>query len=225
MSRRATPSQHPGQRLVRLVQIRQHRVKTKPGAIVHRRAFLLGMRVDQRRVDIDHYPLRPHPQAPRPIARRRTRAAQRIKQCRLAPDPIDQPERRRVRSDRTEQRLLIPDRPKIRQAIAAVGEHHREIPNHPAWVMPPATLPNADQRNRKIAGEPHPVSDLAEQRHPGMGDQTLSVRRDIYREIAPIALHLQGEPPEQILRTSNTHRITAQADSSAAPTIGAATAS
>ena len=47
------------------------------------------------------------PQAPRPIARRRTRAAQRIKQCRLAPDPIDQPERRRVRSDRTERRLLI----------------------------------------------------------------------------------------------------------------------
>ena len=129
MSRRATSSQHPSERLVGLVQIRQHRMKTKPGAIVHRRAFLLGMRVDQRRVDIDHDPLRPHPQAPRPIPRRRTRGAQRIKQCRLARDPIDQPKRRRIRSDRTEQRLLIPDRPKIRQAIAAVGEHHREIPN------------------------------------------------------------------------------------------------
>ena len=90
--------------------------------------------------------------------------------------------------------------------------------------MPPATLPNARQRSRKLAGEPDPVSNLAEQRRPGMRDQTLSVRRDIYREIAPIALHLQGEPPEQILRTSNTHRIAAQADSSAAPTTGAATA-
>ena len=91
--------------------------------------------------------------------------------------------------------------------------------------MPPATLPNARQRSLKLAGEPDPVSNLAEQRRPGMRDQTLSVRRDIYREIAPIALHLQGEPPEQILRTSNTHRIAAQADSSAAPTTGASTAS
>src|SRR5450755_257603 len=40
----------------------------------------------------------------------------------------------------------------------------------------------------------------------------------MYREIAPIVPHLQGEPPDQILRTSNTHRIAAQADSSAAPT-------
>ena len=91
--------------------------------------------------------------------------------------------------------------------------------------MPPATLPNADEPSRKLASEPDPVSDLAEQRRPGVRDQTLSVRRDIYRETAPSALHLQGEPPEQILRTSNTHRIAAQADSPAAPTTGAATAS
>jgi hypothetical protein len=61
------------------------------------------------------------------------------------------------------------------------------------------------------------VNDLAQQRRPGMRDQTRSVRRDIYRDIAPSALHLQGEPPEQILGTSNTHRIAAQADSPAAP--------
>ena len=41
------------------------------------------------------------------------------------------------------------------------------------------------------------VSDLTQQRRPRMGDQPVSVRRDIYRETAPSALHLQGEPPEQ----------------------------
>ena len=91
--------------------------------------------------------------------------------------------------------------------------------------MTPATLTHPDQRVRELAGEADPVSDLAEQRSARVGDQALSVRRDIYREIAPIALHLQGEPPEWILRASNTRRIAAQADSPAAPTIGAATAS
>jgi hypothetical protein len=75
----------------------------------------------------DHDPLGRHPDAPGTIPRRRTRGAQRIEQRRLAGDPIDQPERRRVRSDRPEQRLLIPDRAKVRQTVAAVGEHHREI--------------------------------------------------------------------------------------------------
>jgi UDP:flavonoid glycosyltransferase YjiC (YdhE family) len=86
-------------------------------------------------------------------------------------------------------------------------------------------LTNPRQRTRKLPGEADPISDFAEQRSTRMRDQALSVRRDIYREIAPIALHLQGEPPESMLQASNTRRIAAQADSSAAPTIGAATAS
>jgi len=47
-------------------------------------------------------------------------------------------------------------------------------PNHPAWIMPSATLTHADQRSRKLAGELDPVSDVAEQRRPGVRDQTLS---------------------------------------------------
>ena len=58
--------------------------------------------------------------------------------------------------------------------------------------MPSATLTHPSQRVRKLAGEPDPVSDLAEQRGARVREQTLSVRREIYREIAPIALHLQG---------------------------------
>ena len=132
MSRRATSPQHPGERLVRLVQIREDRMKPEPGAVVHRRAFLLGMRVDERRVDIDHDPLGANTEAPRALPRGRTRGAQRVKQRRLAGDRVDQPKRRRVRRDRPEQRLLIPHRAQVRQTVAAVGEHHREIPNHPA---------------------------------------------------------------------------------------------
>jgi hypothetical protein len=91
--------------------------------------------------------------------------------------------------------------------------------------MPTAALAHTEKRSRELARQPDSVSDLAEQRGTRVRDQALSVRRDIYREIAPIALHLHGEPPEWTLQASNTRRIAAQADSSAAPTIGAATAS
>lgn len=199
-------------------------MKPEPGAVVHGRALLLGVRVDQRRVDIDHDPVRSHPKIPRPLPRTRPGRPEHVKQRGIAGDPVDQPKRRRVRCDRPEQRLLITHRAQVRQAVPAIGEHHREIPNHPTGIVTPTPLAHPRQRQRQLAGEADPVSDLAEQRSPRVRDQTLSVRRDIYRETAPIALHLQGEPPEQILRTSNTHRIAAQADSSAAPTTGAATA-
>ena len=218
MRGRATTPQHTGERLVGRVEVGEHRVKPEPGAVIHRRAFFLGMRVDERRVDIDHDPRGAHTQSPRALACTGARRAQRVKQRGLTGDPVDQPKRRRVRRDRAEQRRLIPHRPQVRQTVTAVGEHHRKIANHSAGVMPTAALTHARQRGRERAGETEPVSDLAQQRGTRVGDQALSVRRDIYREIAPIALHLQGEPPEQILRTSNTHRITAQADSPAAPT-------
>ena len=140
------------------------------------------MRVDQRRVDIDHDPLGTNTQTPRAFARRRSRGAQRVKQCRLGGDPVDQPKRRRVRRDRPEQRLLIADRAQVRQTIAAVGEHHRQITDHPAGVMPSATLTNRGQHTRKLPGESDPVSDLAKQRRTRVRNQALSVRRDIYRE-------------------------------------------
>jgi hypothetical protein len=121
-----------------------------------------------------------------------------------------------VESDATgpEQRLLITDRAQVRQAVAAVGEHHREIADHPTRIMSLAALASA-----RPCQQPRPATQRC------MTDQALSVRRDIYREIAPIALHLQGEPPEWMLQASNTRRIAAQADSSAAPSDGAATAS
>jgi hypothetical protein len=167
-------------------------MEPEPGAVVHPRAFLLGMRVDQRRVDIDHDPLGTNTQSPRALPRRRTRRTQRIKQLGLVGDPVDQPERRRVRRDLTEQRRLITDRPQVRETVAAIREHHREIPDHATGVMPSTPLSNVRERVREFAGEADSVSDLAEQRGTRMGDQTFSVRRDIYRQIAPIALHLQG---------------------------------
>ena len=54
--------------------------------------------------------------------------------------------RNAVESDATapEQRVLLPDRAEVRDALAAVGEHHREIADHPARIM--TTTPLLDRR-------------------------------------------------------------------------------
>ena len=84
---------------MRLVEIREHRVEPEPGAVVHRRALLLGMRVHERRVDIDHDPLRANTENPRALPRDRARSTQRVKQRGLTGDPVDQPDA--VESDAT----------------------------------------------------------------------------------------------------------------------------
>ena len=217
-------AQHPRQRLAALIQIGEQRVKPEGALEVHRRSFLLGVRADQRRVDVDHDPLRADTQPPRPLPCPSARRADRIEQSRVVRDPIDQPKRRRVRRDRPEQRLLITHRPQVRQAVAAVGEHHRQIPDDPARIVPAASLAHPRQRARELPRQPDPVSDLGQQRRARVRHQTVAVRAHGYRETAPIALHPQGEPPEPILQASNTRRIPARADSPAAPTTGAATA-
>ena len=42
---------------------------------------------------------------------------------------------------------------------------------------------------------------------PACETRPVSVRRDLYRDLASITHHLQGEPPKLGIRTSNTPRI------------------
>jgi hypothetical protein len=121
-------------------------VKAEAALEVHRGAFLLGMRADQRRVDIDHDARRSRAQLPRARSGSRPRGAQRLERLRLAGKPVDQPERRRVRRDRAKQRLLIAHRPQVRQAVAAVGEHHRQIADHTTQVVLAPPLGQTGQR-------------------------------------------------------------------------------
>src|ERR1019366_1122498 len=120
--------------------------------------------------------------------------------------------RRRVRGDRSEQRLLIAHRSKVRKTVAAVGEHHRQIPDHPTRIMPATPLPHPHKRVRELARESHPISNLREQRGTRVRYQTLSVRRDIYGERALSTRHPQGEPPSSGSGPSASPRIPATPD-------------
>jgi hypothetical protein len=57
-------AQHRRQRLAAVVQIGQQRVKREAALEVDPGAFLLGARANERRVDVDHDPHRPHPKDP-----------------------------------------------------------------------------------------------------------------------------------------------------------------
>ncbi len=58
-----------------------------------------------------------------------------------------------------------------------------------------AALTHPGQRPRQRPRQPRLVGNLCQQRAARMRHQPLSIRRHFYREIAAIALHLQGGPP------------------------------
>ena len=90
----------------------------------------------------------------------------------------------------------------------ARGHDYRPATRLPTARSTPASTPSCQR--------PEPTT-----RCP-RGHQPVSVRPHVYRDLAPSVRHLQGDPPESALRASATRRIPAQADSQAAPTIGAA---
>ncbi len=149
------------------------------------RQLLLRVGARQRRVDIEHGalrafalardpPLGARPQPPRPRARDRDRRAQALK----APlvDRVDHPKRRRVRRHLTEQVDLVAQRAHVRQAVAAVGEHHRQVTQHHPGVVRRAPLPRRRHRRRQRPRQPNSIRRPRQQRAARMPHLTGSVR-------------------------------------------------
>ena len=149
------------------------------------------------------------------LTRPGVRVGERIQQAGRRRDRVDHPKRRRVRRDRPEQRVLLTHRPEIGEAVAAISEHHRQIAHHAAGIMPGAALLEIGQANRQRLREPALVSDLRQQRAARMRHEPFSVRRDFYRDVAAISLHLQGDPPELGPGPSTSRIVPAQPDVSA----------
>jgi hypothetical protein len=208
-------AQEPGQRLVRLVEVGEQRVEAEAALEVARRALLLRVGGHERGVEVDRDPFRFHAELPCPLARPGTGAPQALQQVRVAGDPVDYPERRRVGGHLAEERLLVTHRAQVREAVAAVGEHHREVAHDAAGIAPRAALALPRKPNRQRPRQPRLVRHLRQQRAARMRHQPRSVRRDFYGETAAITLHPQGDPPELGNRASTTQRLPAQPDKTA----------
>ena len=146
---------------------------------VARRALLVGVRREQRGVEIDRDPTRGTGELPDVRASPSVRAVQRVDHPRRGGDPVDHPKRRGVRRHPPEQRRLIAHRAQIGEAVAAVGEHHRQVTDHASRVMTTAAGAQPGKLTRQRPGQASAISDPGEQTAAGVGHQTGSVRRDI----------------------------------------------
>jgi hypothetical protein len=94
---------------------------------------------------------------------------------------------------------LITHRTQIGEAVATVGEHHRQIADHASRVV---ALAQPRQLVSKRGGQANAISDCGQQAATGMRDQTGSVRRDFYN-----ALHAAGHGPA-VINPDDTHLTT-----------------
>jgi hypothetical protein len=110
----------------------------------------------------------------------------------VAGSTLDHPPGGRGGSHWAEQLGLVGQDGQVAQAVAAVGQQHRKISQHPAGVMAmPAGLTLTGPPAQR-GGQPKPVGQLGQQRRPGMADHTSAVGGDFEARMRPGSLHPQG---------------------------------
>jgi len=165
-------------------------MKPVPVLVVARRQRLIRMRGQQGRVDVQRDRVGAGARIPHPrpsLSPRRPDPGQR-----RPVDRFEHPVRRRLRRTSPEQPLLPLERGHAGHAVAAVDEHHRHVPDHPAGIVRRTPLPRVRQRDRQRVRQPRTVGQLDHQRHPRVRDQTLAVRRHFYRSQPSRWLHQLG---------------------------------
>lgn len=148
-------------------------------------------------------------------------------------DPVNDPKRRRARRDSPERRLLAAQRTKVGQAVPAIGHHHRQVAHHAAVIVPGPARLQTGQAQRQRLREPGLVGDLGEQRAARMRHQpspsaltsTVKLRAShcTFKVILPSRSCRPRTPAESLLTRTVLQFYSFTV--SAAPTIGAATAS
>jgi hypothetical protein len=122
----------------------QQRVKPEPALVVPGRVLLVRMRGDRRRIEVEDHFLGSRARRPGPRSRLGARRAQALKLC--LTDRQKHPPCGRDRRDVPEQRRLRAERDQVRHAPPAVGQHHRQIAEHPAGIVNRAPLAGLGQR-------------------------------------------------------------------------------
>ena len=107
-------------------------------------------------------------------------------------DVGEQPPGRRCRGDRAEHLALVPQHGQIRDRLAAVGEHHREIGGDPARVVAGAAWPKWPQRGGVRAGQPGGIGKIRQQPCPGVTDHPRTVSRDMELGTRTDTLHAES---------------------------------
>jgi hypothetical protein len=188
-------SQNPSQRLPGrspAVQVGQQR-REPEGVLVGACRALLGIAVGQhqRRVRVHHQQLQVRVAADGPGtgAGMGPGGAQPGQPVRILGQALHDPPGSWGRGHRAEQLRLIAQGGQVGQAVAAVGQQHRQIPQHRRVQMPTAAARSLPAQR---LGQPEPVSQLPQQRRAGMADHAGAVGGDFEAGPRVGSLHPQG---------------------------------
>jgi hypothetical protein len=175
---RVPRSEDRRQRFAGLIQPAPERVEPVPVLIGASRQLLVRVRTHERRIDVQRDRLRASARIPHPRTRLGSRCPDPVEQ--LPVDRLEHPMRRRLRRPLAEQALLATAGIHVRDAVAAVSEHHRDGPQYPARIVRRPALPRDPHRPQQRSGQPRPVGHLDQQHRPRVRHQPLAVRRDFY---------------------------------------------
>jgi hypothetical protein len=176
--------------LTRLVEEAVQWVEAEAALAVRRSTLLLGVALQQLRVEIERDRLRARPQRPGPLAGTAACGADR-RQLVLA-ERVQQPCGGRVRRDAAEQVRLLGKRAQIRDAVAAIDQHRRQINHHSPRVVQRAPLEQAPEPGRELTLEPQPGRQLGHQRQASTRHEALPISSDLKRSEPAARLHSQG---------------------------------
>ena len=197
-------TQQPRQRLTRVVQEGEYRIVAKRFLPRRRSVLLLGMTLDNGRINIDHQTrhlpvgglgqgktttvaARLGSLRPRQLTRRRPRRTQR--RDRLGVNRVQHPPHRGIAGHHTEQLGLIPQHRDIADRLTAIGEQHRYIQGDPARSMTAIPLPQRDERLHEAGGQAGHLGNIGKQTGTGMPDHTPPIPTDFDLRTRTGSLH------------------------------------
>jgi hypothetical protein len=188
--------QDPAQGLagaVTAVQVGQQRVEAKAALVGPGRALLVGMGVQQGAVHVDDQQaldVRTGPPGRRSgVGPGRMQPGEPVG---ITSDPLDDPPRRRCGRDWAKQLRLLAEDGQVAQAVATVGEHHRQVPQHHTRIVAVAVGLGAARPPAQRASQPESVGQLTQQRRAGMPGDPVAVAGDFEPWARPGSLHPQG---------------------------------
>ncbi len=148
------------------VEIGHQRVEPEPALVGRCRSLFLGVRADQRGVEVDHVEPRIHPSCPRLLTGLGAGYCDLLQHGVI--DGLEGSPRRRVRRHVLEQAGLVTQHRQIRGPGAAISDHHRQIPQHLTPVVTPTTLLGRSERIRQPDRQADVVGQVRHQPSTGM---------------------------------------------------------
>ena len=190
-------AQDPGERLAGGGLEAEQRVEAEAALVGARGVLLLGVRGEQRGVDVEDEAAGRLAAAPGSsagggagVAHAREHALVEALQAAVGGG---------IGGDLAEEHALVSEGAEVAEAVAAVGEHHGEVAHHAAGLVthgPGVHGEAADEAVREADG----VGQTGEQGGAGARGQAGHVAEEFQRRQRRSSVHLHGDPPERGLR-------------------------